>query len=85
MRIALLLLSTILLVGYLSRGGRDEASRENVQPQDAREDAYRANNIGVALLEQFKYPEGATEFRRALKLDPSLAMARVATIVGCPL
>jgi tetratricopeptide (TPR) repeat protein len=43
----------------------------------AREAAYRANNIGVALLEQFKYKEAAEEFQRALKLDPSLALARV--------
>ena len=43
----------------------------------AREEAYRANNIGVALLEQFKYKEGAESFRRALKLDPRLSVARV--------
>src|ERR1700755_30802 len=42
----------------------------------AREDAYRANNLGVALLEQFKPKEAAEEFRRALKLDPALALAR---------
>src|SRR5215208_3915434 len=54
------------------------------QPQGApvgegasREDAYRANNIGVALLEQFKYKEAADQFQRALKLDPSLTLARV--------
>ncbi|HYY93130.1 MAG TPA: FG-GAP-like repeat-containing protein [Pyrinomonadaceae bacterium] len=44
---------------------------------DAREQAYRANNLGVALLEQFKYREGAEEFRRALRLDPQLALARI--------
>ncbi len=44
---------------------------------DAREQAYRANNLGVALLEQFKYREGAEEFRRALRLDPRLALARI--------
>jgi tetratricopeptide (TPR) repeat protein len=43
----------------------------------SREDAYRANNIGVALLEQFKYREGADSFRRALQLDPRLALARI--------
>jgi len=43
----------------------------------SREEAYRANNIGVALLEQFKYKEGAESFRRALKLDPRLTIARV--------
>ncbi|HEV2707834.1 MAG TPA: FG-GAP-like repeat-containing protein [Pyrinomonadaceae bacterium] len=42
-----------------------------------REEAYRANNIGVALLEQFKYREGAEAFRRALKLDPKLTLARI--------
>ncbi len=42
-----------------------------------REEAYRANNLGVALLEQFKYAEAAEQFRRALKLDPALGIARV--------
>ncbi|HYP25906.1 MAG TPA: FG-GAP-like repeat-containing protein [Blastocatellia bacterium] len=46
-------------------------------PQAAREEAYRANNLGVALLEQFKYTEAAEMFRRALKADPALAIARV--------
>ncbi len=41
------------------------------------EDAYRANNIGVALLEQFKYKDGVEQFRRALELDPKLALARI--------
>src|SRR5215813_6203088 len=43
----------------------------------SREDAYRANNIGVALLEQFKNKEAAEEFRQALKADPTLTLARV--------
>jgi tetratricopeptide (TPR) repeat protein len=47
------------------------------QGQTAREDAYRANNLGVALLEQFDFP-GATEaFRRALTADSTLAIARL--------
>jgi tetratricopeptide (TPR) repeat protein len=45
--------------------------------QKTREDAYRANNLGVALLEQFKPKEGAEQFRRALQLDPQLTMARI--------
>lgn len=43
----------------------------------AREEAYRANNLGVALLEQYKYREGAEAFERALRLDPALRLARI--------
>src|SRR5258705_7933192 len=42
-----------------------------------REDAYRANNIGVALLEQFKYKEGADAFHRALQIDTKLNLAHI--------
>jgi tetratricopeptide (TPR) repeat protein len=42
-----------------------------------REEAYRANNQGVALLEQYKYKEGAESFTRALQLDPKLVIARI--------
>jgi len=43
----------------------------------AREEAYRANNIGVALLEQYKHKEAADAFKRALQLDPGLTLARI--------
>jgi tetratricopeptide (TPR) repeat protein len=52
-------------------------SAQGQSSPDAREAAYRANNLGVALLEQFKHAEGAAEFRRALKLDPQLALAHI--------
>ncbi|HTG15072.1 MAG TPA: FG-GAP-like repeat-containing protein, partial [Blastocatellia bacterium] len=53
------------------------SANQNAPTQSSREDAYRANNIGVALLEQFKHQEAADQFRRALKIEPSLALARV--------
>src|SRR5215470_19732189 len=54
------------------------AQLQNEQPNaNAREEAYRANNIGVALLEQFKHKEAADAFRRALQLDPGLTLARI--------
>ncbi|HXM34687.1 MAG TPA: FG-GAP-like repeat-containing protein, partial [Pyrinomonadaceae bacterium] len=43
----------------------------------SREDAYRENNIGVALLEQFKYKEGAEAFKRALQIEPKLSLAHI--------
>jgi Flp pilus assembly protein TadD len=42
----------------------------------AAEDAYRANNVGVALLEQFRYEEAVASFQKALALGPSLAVVR---------
>jgi tetratricopeptide (TPR) repeat protein len=50
--------------------------QSGVQSQ-AREDAYRANNRGIALLEQFDYSGAAAAFTEALRLSPSLALARV--------
>jgi len=44
---------------------------------DKREEAYRANNFGVAQLEQFNYKAGAEAFRRALALDSQLKMAQI--------
>ena len=43
---------------------------------DARERAWRENNIGVARLEQYDYRAAAAQFRRALDADPQLAAAR---------
>jgi Tfp pilus assembly protein PilF len=42
-----------------------------------REDAYKANNIGVAHLEEVKFGEAVDSFRQALKLDPTLDIAQV--------
>src|SRR3712207_3605960 len=71
---ALAALSFLTLAGT---GPGAPAGAQGAGPAEAREEAYRANNLGVALLEQFKYREGAEEFRRALKLDPRLAAARI--------
>jgi tetratricopeptide (TPR) repeat protein len=40
------------------------------------ENAYRANNRGVALLEQYRYEDAAAAFRAALLAEPSLGIAR---------
>ncbi|MER3427767.1 MAG: hypothetical protein C4334_06660 [Pyrinomonas sp.] len=43
----------------------------------AREQAYRINNLGVALLEQYDYKQAAERFRQALEVDQSLNIARI--------
>lgn len=74
-----LLLATALVATtvalFLSR--RQQAAPQAPAARNQREEAYRANNLGVALLEQFKHKEGAEAFRRALALDPKLALARL--------
>src|SRR6476469_9509365 len=63
---------------FFSLFGSTSAHLQNEQSKaTAREDAYRANNIGIALLEQFKHKEAADAFRRALQLDPGLVTARI--------
>ena len=75
----LLPLAFIVLIVIVSALFEPSSAHLQTQPPNAssREEAYRANNIGVALLEQFKYKEGADAFKRALQLDPKLAMARI--------
>ncbi len=63
-------------VAVLFSSRRQEAAVQAPAARSPREEAYRANNLGVALLEQFKHKEGADQFRRALQLDPKLALAR---------
>ena len=69
---------TVLLTLILSTCVLTTAQLQNEPSKpNAREDAYRANNLGVALLEQFKHKEAADAFRRALQLDPGLVLARI--------
>jgi tetratricopeptide (TPR) repeat protein len=51
-------------------------TKKEISPPN-REDAYRANNIGVAQLEQFNYKEASEAFRRALAIEPKLAIAQI--------
>ncbi len=53
------------------------ACGRSVPPAEVRERAYRANNLGVALLEQFKHPEAVDAFRQALQIDDSLSTAHL--------
>jgi Flp pilus assembly protein TadD len=82
-RIFLLAASIALLTAFslldttLAQLGSTSAHQNQPSPEALREEAYRANNIGVALLEQFKHKEAADAFRRALQLQPKLTLARI--------
>ena len=68
-----ILAPTVLLVRQSFAGFEQQSAGSN----KTRENAYRENNIGVALLEQFKYKEGAEAFKRALQLEPRLGLAHI--------
>src|SRR5438552_3889706 len=44
---------------------------------EKREAAYRANNLGVAMLEQYKAKDAVEYFSRALEIKPDLLIARI--------
>jgi tetratricopeptide (TPR) repeat protein len=55
----------------------EQGGRANAKSVAVREAAYRANNLGVARLEQFDFPAAVQSFRRALELHSDLAIARL--------
>jgi len=68
----------LLAAGFaLASSGLSEAPAGRAPSFATREGAYRANNRGVALLEQFHHQEAAKAFRDALDIDPDLALARL--------
>ena len=67
-RLAVYTLATVALVAVTAAQQPAAAARER---------AYRANNIGVAYLEQYNFAAAAAAFRDARRIDPNLAIARL--------
>ncbi|MBI2188504.1 MAG: VCBS repeat-containing protein [Acidobacteria bacterium] len=67
-------IGALLVVAYVAIG---PFTRVEQNPDDRREAAYRANNRGVALLEQFAYDPAVQAFQEALTLDPELRLAHI--------
>jgi tetratricopeptide (TPR) repeat protein len=65
------------VVATLSFKSNSSSANSQTQPAPSKEDAYRLNNIGVALLEQFKYKEAVDAFRQALKVEPKLRLVQI--------
>jgi len=64
------------VAGLFACGSPVPQSADTTAPA-AREQAYRANNVGVALLEQLDYAGATAAFQGALEADPTLGMARL--------
>ncbi|WP_041973430.1 FG-GAP-like repeat-containing protein [Pyrinomonas methylaliphatogenes] len=70
-------ISCSLLISILLWSTSHLTSQQRSVSGGAREEAYRINNLGVALLEQYDYKRAAETFRRALQVDPKLSLARI--------
>src|SRR5258705_10118217 len=72
-------LAALVLLSALGADGRNPPPPQSRQVQAARqrEAAYRANNRGVAQMEQDAYADAARAFREALTTDAGLRLARV--------
>ena len=64
------------VIGISCGGPVDSGDPRDAAPFLEGEEAYRANNRGVALLEQFDYASAAEAFREALAIDETLGIAR---------
>ena len=65
-----------LIAALIALAVLQQPPARNPQPRDT-ENAYRANNRGVALLEQFNYDGATASFREALKTSPDLSIAKI--------
>lgn len=72
-------LSISLTVGDAELGATAYSARADKCPEkfETCEEAYRANNRGVAHLEQFNPADAAKEFRKALTIYPDLKIAQI--------
>src|SRR2546425_492737 len=64
-----------LLTGFSMLRHQSSAAQQATPNQ--REELYRHNNRGVALMEQFKHEEAVKEFQQALNSEPKFAAARI--------
>jgi Tfp pilus assembly protein PilF len=71
----LIALGAVLIAFGCGRTVPDQAPAPSAGAE--RERAYRSNNLGVALLEQFNYEAAAGGFREALRIDPAVAIAHL--------
>ncbi len=67
----------LVIVAGLAANSYFAAAQSNASRQQQREPLYRLNNLGVALMEQYKHEDAVKQFRQALTTDPDFAVARI--------
>ena len=72
-----MVLLVALCLSGISVSRSSSAQAQSVPSFRERENAFRANSIGVARLEQYDYIEAANAFRGALKIDPGMKIAQI--------
>src|SRR5262245_12769595 len=72
-----LLLASSLLCGLCACRNPPPGQSDEASSGQRREAAYRANNRGVALMEQGSYADAARAFREALMTEPGLRLPRI--------
>jgi len=73
----LLLVVALISTGLFAATFKGLTASQTDAKAATREAAYRANNLGVALLEQYDFEHAAAEFQRALKIYPQLSIAQI--------
>lgn len=74
--ISFVLFLLVVAIGCLSHVPHPRAQSQR-EPLQKRESLYRLNNLGVALMEQYKHEDAAKKFREVLAADPKFAVARI--------
>jgi len=72
------LLATLLLSAWIGRAGLLAAvSAQDAAALQKREELYRLNNLGVALMEQYKHEDAVRQFKQAVERDANFAFGRI--------
>ncbi|HEX8998737.1 MAG TPA: FG-GAP-like repeat-containing protein [Blastocatellia bacterium] len=72
------LLATLLLSAWIGKAGLLAAvSAQDAAALQKREELYRLNNLGVALMEQYKHEDAVRQFKQAVERDANFAFGRI--------
>src|SRR5438034_7898402 len=75
---AVLVSAALVLIGMMRWTVATVAqTATSADARQKREELYRLNNLGVALMEQYKHEDAVKQFKQALERDAGFAIARI--------